>query len=74
MPGSAPAARALTFPLHHRPRGVGAAHRAGQRHGKPVVLAIAAGRMHRDGRRFFQSDNSVWLTDAVPVEYIEFGA
>jgi len=46
----------------------------GQRHGKPVVLAIAAGRMHRDGRQFFQSANGVWLTDAIPAEYIGLGA
>jgi putative RNA 2'-phosphotransferase len=37
------------------------------------VLAIAAGRMHRDGRTFFRSENGVWLTDAVPAEYIESG-
>jgi putative RNA 2'-phosphotransferase len=49
------------------------ARNVGQRHGKPVVLTIAAGRMHRDGRLFFRSENGVWLTDAVPVEYIEFG-
>jgi putative RNA 2'-phosphotransferase len=45
----------------------------GQRHGRPVVLTIAAGRMHRDGHAFFRSENGVWLTDAVPVEYIDFG-
>jgi putative RNA 2'-phosphotransferase len=50
------------------------ARNVGQRHGKPVVLAIAAGRMHRDGRQFYMSANGVWLTDAVPAEYIAFGA
>ena len=50
------------------------ARRVGARHGHPVVLPVAAGRMHRDGRLFFRSENGVWLTDAVPVEYIEFGA
>jgi putative RNA 2'-phosphotransferase len=50
------------------------ARTVGQRHGRPVVLTIAAGRMHRDGHPFFRSDNGVWLTDAVPVEYIDFGA
>ena len=49
------------------------ARRVGQRHGKPVVLPVAAGRMHRDGRAFFRSENGVWLTDAVPAEYIDFG-
>ena len=49
------------------------ARSVGQRHGRPVVLTVAAGRMHRDGRQFFRSENGVWLTDAVPVEYIDFG-
>jgi putative RNA 2'-phosphotransferase len=49
------------------------ARTVGQRHGKPVVLTIAAGRMHRDGHTFYRSENGVWLTDAVPVEYIGFG-
>jgi len=48
------------------------ARRVGQRHGAPVVLTIAAGRMHRDGRPFFLSANGVWLTNAVPAEYIVF--
>ena len=45
----------------------------GQRHGRPVVLTIAAGRMHRDGHAFYRSDNGVWLTNAVPAQYIGFG-
>jgi len=49
------------------------ARAVGQRHGRPVVLTIAAGRMHRDGRPFFRSENGVWLTDEVPAEYIGFG-
>lgn len=49
------------------------ARNVGQRHGKPVVLTIAAGRMHRDGHAFYRSENGVWLTDVVPVEYIGFG-
>ena len=42
----------------------------GQRRGRPVVLVIEAGRMFRDGHKFYQSENGVWLTDAVPPEYI----
>ncbi|MEQ3727997.1 MAG: hypothetical protein ABNH38_11355 [Tateyamaria sp.] len=33
----------------------------GERHGKPVVLKVAAGRMHSNGFEFFRADNSVWL-------------
>ena len=46
------------------------ATKVGQRRGRPVVLVIEAGRMFRDGHKFYQSENGVWLTDAVPPEYI----
>ncbi len=42
----------------------------GKRHGKPIVLTVLAGEMHRDGHEFFESDNGVWLTDHVPVRYL----
>jgi putative RNA 2'-phosphotransferase len=45
--------------------------KVGQRHGKPVVLRVASGRMHRDGNAFYLSENKVWLTDAVPAQYLE---
>jgi probable RNA 2'-phosphotransferase len=44
--------------------------KVGQRHGKPLVLRIAAGEMQRDGHVFYQSDNGVWLTEHVPLAYI----
>lgn len=44
----------------------------GRRHGRPVVLRVAAGALHRAGHAFYRSDNGVWLTDAVPPEHIEF--
>jgi putative RNA 2'-phosphotransferase len=46
--------------------------KVGSRHGRPVVLRIAAGRMHKQGHAFFLSTNGVWLTDSVPVQFIEF--
>ena len=42
----------------------------GSRHGKPVILSINAKAMHQAGCKFYLSENKVWLTDAVPVEYI----
>lgn len=48
------------------------AYKVGQRHGKSAVLLIAAGRMLRDGYEFLCSENGVWLTKAVPADYIEF--
>src|SRR5262249_48147039 len=44
----------------------------GRRHGKPVVLRVAAGRMRSSGFDFFVAENGVWLTAAIPPEFIEF--
>jgi putative RNA 2'-phosphotransferase len=44
----------------------------GQRHGRPVILKVDAARMHADGLKFYCSANGVWLTDEVPMQYIEF--
>jgi len=48
------------------------AARVGQRRGRPLVLVVEAARMQRDGHRFFQSENGVWLTEAVPPTYLQF--
>lgn len=42
----------------------------GNRHGRPVVLRVAAEAMARDGYAFYCSENGVWLTGEVPVQYI----
>lgn len=42
----------------------------GSRHGKPVVLTVQAGRLHQAGGQFYLSANGVWLTAAVPPEYL----
>jgi putative RNA 2'-phosphotransferase len=46
----------------------------GRRHGRPAVLRIRSGEMHRAGHAFWRSDNGVWLTDTVPPSYIHFPA
>ncbi|UMT86926.1 phosphotransferase [Paracidovorax citrulli] len=38
----------------------------GRRHGEPVVLRIAAQRLHAGGHMFHQVENGVWLTSSVP--------
>ncbi len=48
------------------------ATRVGARRGRPVVLAVDAGAMHRDGHLFHVSANGVWLTKAVPPRYLRF--
>ncbi|MDZ4678873.1 MAG: hypothetical protein SH848_16315 [Saprospiraceae bacterium] len=42
------------------------------RHGSPVSLTIRAGDLYRTGHVFYCTPNGVWLTDAVPAEFIEF--
>lgn len=44
----------------------------GGRHGSPVSLTIRAGDLYRSGHVFYVTPNGVWLTDAVPAEFIEF--
>lgn len=42
----------------------------GSRHGKVQVLTVCAGKMYEDGIAFYCSENGVWLTDHVAVQYI----
>lgn len=42
----------------------------GRRHGKLVMLEVAAGQMRRDGFMFYRSANGVWLTEHVPAKYL----
>ncbi|QDT96470.1 RNA 2'-phosphotransferase [Gimesia aquarii] len=44
----------------------------GSRRGNPVLLKVRALEMHQAGFEFFVTPNEVWLTDHVPVVYIEF--
>ncbi|MEU2333048.1 RNA 2'-phosphotransferase [Streptomyces sp. NPDC013172] len=48
------------------------ATRVGARRGRPLVLSVDAGTMHRDGHVFHLSANGVWLTKAVPPAYLRF--
>jgi putative RNA 2'-phosphotransferase len=43
----------------------------GKRHGKPASLRIRAREMQAAGHSFYLSENGVWLTESVPVEFIE---
>ena len=45
--------------------------KVGSRHGKPVVYAVDARRMHEEGYVFFLSVNGVWLTQRVPMVYLK---
>ena len=47
------------------------AYRVGIRHGKPVILQVDALRMVQDGMKIYRAENGVWLTDAVPPQYLQ---
>lgn len=48
------------------------AQTVGQRHGRPAVLSIEAGKMHRSGYPFYRSESEpdIWLVDRVPPQFI----
>lgn len=48
------------------------ATKVGSRRGDAVILKIISGQMYEHGLEFYQSENGVWLTNHVPVEYIQF--
>lgn len=48
------------------------AYQVGQRRGRPVILKIRSAQMHTDGHVFYVTSNGVWLTEQVPVRYIQF--
>lgn len=57
----------------HLSADIDTALRVGARHGKPVVLLIHAAEMVAAGHAFRRSANGVWLADAVPAAFIDFG-
>ena len=46
------------------------AMKVGQRHGKPVILIVAAAEMAKTGIEFYRADNGVWLTVSVAPQYL----
>jgi putative RNA 2'-phosphotransferase len=44
--------------------------KVGQRHGKPYIFRVEAGRMHAEGFVFFRAENGVWLTSTVPPGFL----
>jgi len=47
------------------------AKKVGKRHGYPCVLVVDSDKMHKDGFRFYLSENEVWMTEYVPVYCIK---
>jgi putative RNA 2'-phosphotransferase len=57
----------------HLSRDISTATAVGERHGKPAILPIRADQMAKAGYTFYLSRNRrVWLTEAVPNEFIDW--
>lgn len=55
----------------HLSKAVETALTVGSRHGKPIVYTIASGEMYRQGYTFYLSENGVWLTKNVPIDFMK---
>ncbi len=54
----------------HLSSDVETAHKVGIRHGKCVIYQVDARKMYEDGYHFYLSINHVYLTKAVPIQYL----
>lgn len=54
----------------HLSADINTAIKVGGRRGEPIILTVDALSMFKDGFKFYQSDNGVWLTEEVPFKYI----
>lgn len=54
----------------HLSKDIPTAINVGSRHGIPVVFTVLSGKMYLDGFKFYLSENGVWLTKAVPQDYL----
>lgn len=54
----------------HLSKDVDTARTVARRRGEGHIFQVDAIRMHRDGHKFYCSENGVWLTEMVPPEYL----
>lgn len=55
----------------HLSQDIYTARQVGERHGVSTILKIKSIEMAKNGFDFFLTENKVWLTDFVPVQFIE---
>ena len=55
----------------HLSKDIETATMVGKRHGKVVILKVDAKKMFEEGHEFYLSENGVWLTDSVGVEFLK---
>lgn len=54
----------------HLSDNISTAAKVGKRHGNCVILTIDTEKMHKDGIKFYLSENNVWLTKYIDCKYI----
>jgi putative RNA 2'-phosphotransferase len=42
-----------------------------RRTGQPVILRVAAGEAHQKGIKFYLGNESIWLADTIPAQFID---
>ena len=55
----------------HLSQSIEVATSVGKRHGSVSIFKIHSQKMAERGYKFYLSENNVWLTDSVPVEFLE---
>lgn len=53
----------------HLSKDIETAEKVGKRHGKPVIFRVEAQRMKQNGKKFYISENGVYLVDNVSTEF-----
>ncbi len=54
----------------HLSNSIETAMEVGKRYGEPILLKVHAQKMYKQGMKFYLSENGVWLTNNVPIEFI----
>jgi hypothetical protein len=49
------------------------AKKIGERHGKPIVIELNTQRLLKDNWQFYKTEQNVWLTNDVPIDYLIIG-
>jgi putative RNA 2'-phosphotransferase len=58
----------------HLSTDVAAAELVARRRGRPIVIGVLAGDLHRAGHSLFLSSSGVWLSERVPREFLEISS
>jgi putative RNA 2'-phosphotransferase len=51
---------------------VATAELVARRRGRPIVIGVLAGEMHRAGHALFRSTSGIWLTEQVSRQFLEY--